>query len=52
MATLKSLVDETTNIKNELVECHNNLKNNLNAKGVEVGSLDKLSTLILKLFNR
>ena len=29
MATLKNLVDETTNIKNELVECHSNLKNNI-----------------------
>ena len=49
MATLKSLVDETTNIKDELVECHNNLKNNLNAKGVEVLDLDKMSSLIDKV---
>ena len=26
MATLKQLVDETTNIKNELKTCHTNLK--------------------------
>ena len=29
MSTLKQLVDETTNIKNELRTCHSNLKNNL-----------------------
>ena len=29
MSTLKQLVDETTNIKNELKTCHANLKNNL-----------------------
>ena len=29
MATLKNLVDETTNIKDELKTCHTNLKNNL-----------------------
>ena len=46
MATLKSLVDETTNIKNELVECHNNLKNNLIEKGVECSDTDKMSNLI------
>ena len=49
MATLKSLVDETSNIKNELVECHTNLVNNLNAKGVKVSSFDKLNTLIDKI---
>ena len=46
MATLKSLVDETTNIKNELVECHATLKNNLVEKGIEVSSYDKLSYLV------
>ena len=46
MATLKSLVDETTNIKNELVECHTNLKNNLIAKGVECSDNDKMLNLI------
>lgn len=46
MTTLKSLVDETTNIKNELKTCHTNLENNLVAKGVEVGSDEKLSNLI------
>ena len=51
MATLKSLVDETTNIKNELVECHSNLKNNLIAKGVECSEDDKMSSLIDKLSN-
>ena len=49
MATLKSLVDETGNIKNELVECHTNLKNNLIAKGVECSDNDKMSSLIDKV---
>ena len=49
MATLKNLVDETTNIKNELVTCYSNLKNNLNAKGVKVLDLDKMSSLIDKV---
>ena len=51
MATLKSLVDETTNIKNELKTCHANLKNNLVGKGVEVSSGDKLATLVDKVKN-
>ena len=51
MATLKSLVDETTNIKDELVECHTNLKNNLIAKGVECSDNDKISSLIDKVNN-
>ena len=46
MATLKSLVDETTNIKNELKTCHSNLKNNLIQKGVTCSDNDKISTLI------
>lgn len=51
MATLKNLVDETTNIKNELKTCHSNLKNNLIAKGVEVLPSDKMPTLISKINN-
>ena len=51
MATLKSLVDETSNIKNELVECRTNLKNNLIAKGVECSDTDKMSSLIDKVGN-
>ena len=51
MSTLKNLVDETTNIKNELVTCHANLKNNLIEKGVEVLPSDKMSTLISKVSN-
>ena len=51
MATLKSLVDETTNIKNELKTCHANLKNNLSAKGIEVSSEDKLGALVDKIPN-
>ena len=49
MATLKNLVDETTNIKNELVTCHTNLKNNLISKGVECSDSDKMSSLIDKV---
>lgn len=51
MATLKNLVHETTNIKNELVECHSNLKNNLIEKGVECSDTDKMSSLIDKVNN-
>ena len=49
MATLKSLVDETTNIKNELKTCHSNLSSALTEKGVEVSSEDKMSSLIDKV---
>lgn len=49
MTTLKNLVDETTNIKNELVSCHSNLKNNLIKKGVKCSSTDKMSSLIDKI---
>lgn len=46
MSTLKKLVDETTNIKNELKTCHTNLKANLIDKGVEVLEADKIGDLI------
>ena len=49
MATLKSLVDETTNIKNELKTCHATLKNNLIEKGVECSEDDKILDLITKV---
>ena len=49
MATLKSLVDETTNIKNELEVCYTNLKNNLIKKGVECDENDKILSLINKV---
>ena len=49
MATLKSLVDETTTIKDELVTCHSNLKNNLTEKGIECSDADKMSSLIDKV---
>ena len=49
MATLKQLVDETTNIKNELKTCHTNLKNNLIDKGVECSDSDKLLSLANKV---
>ena len=51
MATLQELVNETTNIKNELVTCHTNLKNSLIEKGVECSDTDKMSTLINKIEN-
>lgn len=49
MTTLKQLVDETTNIKNELVTCHANLKTNLIDKGVECRDTDKLLRLANKV---
>ena len=51
MSTLKQLVDETTNIKNELKTCHTNLKNNLANKGIECSNSDKLLTLVNKIKN-
>lgn len=51
MATLSQLVAETTDIKNELVTCHSNLKNNLIEKGVECSDMDKMSSLIDKVGN-
>ena len=49
MATLKSLVDETTDIKNEIVECHSNLLSMLTSKNVEVSEEDKMLDLIGKV---
>lgn len=49
MSTLKQLVDETTNIKNELKTCHANLKTNLIDKGVECSNTDKLLSLANKV---
>lgn len=49
MSTLKQLVDETTNIKNELKTCHTNLKTNLIDKGVECSDTDKLLSLVGKV---
>lgn len=51
MATLKTLVDETTNIKNKLKTCHANLKNNLIEKGVECSDTDKMSSLVDRVKN-
>ena len=48
MATLKNLVDETTNIKNELKTCHTDLRNSLVSLGVECNVNDKLSDLVSK----
>lgn len=49
MATLSQLVTETTTIKNNLVSCHTNLKNNLTKKGVQCSSTDKLLSLANKV---
>ena len=51
MTTLKSLVDEIINIKNEIVECHANLKNILIEKEVATSDTDKLTDLIEKTNN-
>lgn len=49
MATLKALVDETTNIKNDTINCHTVLKNNLINKKVSVSSSDKMLDLVNKI---
>lgn len=49
MSTLKQLVNETTNIKNELITCHANLKNNLTEKGENISDDEKLLSLINKV---
>ena len=50
MATLKSLVDETTDIKNEIVECRDTLKQILIDKKIEgLENENKMSDLISKV---
>ena len=51
MSTLKQLVDETTNIKDEIITCYSNLKNNLIEKDIilESDPMPKLSELINKV---
>ena len=49
MATLKELVNETTNIKTDLIKCHSDLKAALNSKGVVINESDKLGVLIEKV---
>ena len=49
MTPLKNLVDETTIIKDEIVECHSNLSSILTSKNVEVTEEDKMSDLISKV---
>lgn len=49
MNTLGDLVNQTTEIKNDLVACHTKLKNKLVEKGVEVLPSDKLGALIDKV---
>ena len=49
MPTLKSLVDETTNIKNEIVNCYDNLKNNLTNKKVDLIGDEKILELVDKI---
>ena len=51
MSTLKQLVDETTNIRKEIVNCYSSLKTNLTNKYVEVSNNDKLSSLISKVLD-
>lgn len=51
MSTLKELVNETTNIKDELKLCYSNLSNALTEKGIEVSSEYKMSTLIGNINN-
>lgn len=51
MTTLKQLVDEITDIKNELVTCHSKLKSNLTDKGIKVLSNDKMLNLINNVSN-
>ena len=48
MPNLNDLTNEITNIKNDIVTCHSNLKNKLIDKGVEVTD-EKLSGLIDKV---
>ncbi|WP_092921275.1 hypothetical protein [Romboutsia hominis] len=49
MSALNTLVYETTNIKNELITCYTNLKNNLIEKGVECSDKDKFENLVSKI---
>ena len=49
MATLKQLVDETTNIKNDILTCHAKLKTKLMDKYIEVLDTDKLIDMINKI---
>lgn len=49
MTTLKQLVDETTNIKNDIVTCHSRLRTNLSNKNVSSLQTDKLPVLIDKV---
>ena len=49
MATLKSLVNETTNIKNELIYHCDNIKKSLISKGVNISPSDKVSTFSSKI---
>lgn len=51
MSTLKSLVDETTNIKNELVTCHTDLKTILTDKSIDLTGNEKLLDLISEVGN-
>lgn len=51
MSTLKNLINETTNIKNELVTCHSNLKSTLIAKGIECSDSDRILNLVDKVNN-
>ena len=51
MATLKNLVNETTNIKNDIVTCHSSIIEKLNNKGIDAKQDEKLLSLINKIGN-
>lgn len=49
MSTLNQLVDETTNIKNEIINCNVELRKILQSKNVSVSIGEKLQSLISKV---
>lgn len=49
MSTLNQLVNETTNIKNEIINCNGELKKILQSKNVSVSIDEKLISLIYKV---
>ena len=48
---MSTLTQEIINVKDKIVDCHTNLKNNLIKKGVECSDTDKMSSLIDKVKN-
>lgn len=49
MTTLKSLVCETTNIKNEIVECRGNLSRILESKNIQISEDERIIDMINKV---